>query len=175
MDDVATLRRAVTRLARRLRAERPSDSLSTAKLLVLGHLYTHGPSTPGQVAAAEHEQPQSLTRVFAELEREGLLTRTPSTRDRRVSIIAITPSGVEALERDMAERDAWLVSAIERLSQTEIELLQIAARIIDRLADLEPASGTRLSLPDSTGGPRRHSRRFRSPAPLQRKDARNPR
>jgi len=141
-DAAPALRRAVTRLARRLRAERPSGALSTGKVLVLAHLYTHGPSTPGEVAAAEHEQPQSLTRVFAELERAGQLTRAPSTRDRRVSILAITPSGVETLKRDMAQRDAWLVVAIAQLSETEIELLQIAARIIDQLADLDPASPT---------------------------------
>ncbi len=77
---VAQIRRGSSRLARRLRLERPADSMSLTKVAVLGHLRRWGAATPGELAAAEHLQPQSLTRAIADLEAEEMLTRQ---RDER--------------------------------------------------------------------------------------------
>jgi DNA-binding MarR family transcriptional regulator len=127
-------RGAVARLARRLRVERPADSLSSNKVGVLSHLHRHGPSSPGEIAAAEHQQPQSLTRVFAELESEGLVRRTPNAADRRGAVLELTRAGMMMLRQDMAHRDAWLTGALEGLTDLEVEVLRLAAGIIDRLA-----------------------------------------
>ena len=70
----AALRRAVTQLGRRLRAERPADPGGLA-LALLGHLYRRGPSSAGELAGAERLRPQSVTRVLAALERDGLISR----------------------------------------------------------------------------------------------------
>jgi DNA-binding MarR family transcriptional regulator len=131
------VRRAANRLTRRLRTERSADALSTNKLAVLSHLYRNGPTTAGRIAAVEHQRPQSLTRVFAELERAGLIARTSSPRDRRQSVLELTATGLRALADDMAERDAWLAAALGELSETERQVLRIAAGIMDRLADAE--------------------------------------
>ena len=84
---ISDLRRGTLRLGRRLRAERPAGALSANKIAVLAHLRRTGPSTPGAIADAERQRPQSLTRVFTELERDGLITRSPSTEDRRASVL----------------------------------------------------------------------------------------
>jgi DNA-binding MarR family transcriptional regulator len=102
--------------------------------MVLGHLHRAGPSTPGTIAAAEHRQPQSLTRTFNDLERDGLILRTRSLEDRRASVLSLTPAGREALAADMAGRDAWLAGALAELTEAEVELLRIAGRLLDRLA-----------------------------------------
>ncbi|HEX6351622.1 MarR family winged helix-turn-helix transcriptional regulator [Actinophytocola sp.] len=127
-------RGAVTRLARRLRAERPPDALSNNKIGVLGHLYRCGPSSPGEITAAERQQPQSLTRVFAELVAAGLVRRTPNTADRRGAVLELTTEGTDALRRDMAHRDAWLAAAFDDLTDREIHVLSTAADLMDRLA-----------------------------------------
>src|SRR5580700_7639009 len=84
------LRRGVTSLARRLRTERSPERLSLGKLSVLSHLWHYGPSTPGAVAEAERLQPQSLTRVFAELEQAGLVTRRRSPDDGRQWVLELS-------------------------------------------------------------------------------------
>lgn len=86
---------------------------------MLGHLHRHGSATPGEVAVALRQRPQSLTRVFAELEAEGLMAREAGSVDRRQSVLSLTESGRLALERDMGERDAWLAGALASLSATE--------------------------------------------------------
>ncbi|WP_278191642.1 MarR family winged helix-turn-helix transcriptional regulator [Streptomyces spinosisporus] len=135
--EAARLRRGVVRLNRRLRHERGDGSLSPNQLSVLGHLHRHGPATPGAVAAAERQRPQSLTRVFAELEAEGLIVREPGTADRRQSVLSLTAQGLGALERDMAERDDWLAGALDTLSPTERGVLELAAALMERLAEAD--------------------------------------
>jgi DNA-binding MarR family transcriptional regulator len=130
----ADLRRGVTRLGRRLRAEGPPGALSANKMSVLSHLRRHGPSTPGQIAAAERQPPQSLTRVFTELGQDGLVSRSRSDRDGRESVLALEPAGLSALTRDMASRDAWLAGALDGLTVAEVGLLEIAAGLLERLA-----------------------------------------
>lgn len=134
-DRVAAIRAGVISLAQRLRSERPPEALSANKLSVLSRLYRGGPATPGAIAAAEHQQPQSLTRTFGELVTAGLATRTAGRIDRRESVLAITAAGRRALRRDMADRDAWLAGALGSLTEAEVELLRIAAGLMDRLAE----------------------------------------
>jgi DNA-binding MarR family transcriptional regulator len=137
IESAAEIRRGLTRLNRRLRAERSADALSANKISVLSYLYRGGPTTPGRLAAAEHQRPQSLTRVFAELEQAGLIIRSEDPEDRRQSLLTLTHQGLRALSADMAERDAWLATALAGLSETERELLRIAGRLMDRLADAD--------------------------------------
>jgi len=133
-DVVADVRRSVTRLARRLRAQRPAGGVSGNKLSVLAHLSTYGPSSPKEVAAAERQRPQSLTRVLAELENDALVQRTPNENDFRSSILAITERGTELLRADMAGRDAWLAEAMSGLSELEVQILHLSTKIMDRIA-----------------------------------------
>jgi DNA-binding MarR family transcriptional regulator len=144
-DPAAGIRRGATRLAQRLRAERPPGALSANKLSVLSHLYRHGPSTPGEIAAAEHQHPQSLTRVFAELELAGLVSRSRSERDGRAAVLTLRPAGHDALTRDMAQRDAWLAEALGTLTAAEADLLGIAAGLMEGIADIPAAEAAGYS------------------------------
>ena len=131
------LRRAVMGLGRRLRAERPPDSLSATKLALLGHLYRRGPTAGVVLAELERIQPQSLTRVLADLVEAGLVSRRPDPDDGRRQLLEITPDGRATLTGDMQMRDAWLAKAMDsELSDAERELLRTAAKLMERLADV---------------------------------------
>jgi DNA-binding MarR family transcriptional regulator len=131
------VRRGVISLGRRLRMERsPGGGLTSLGLSVLGHLNRRGPLTPGDLAAADKVQPQSLTRTLANLEAARLVSRGPDPADGRRSVLAITQPGHDALRREMAQRDAWLATAMAaQLTSTEIELLRLAGDLMERLAD----------------------------------------
>jgi DNA-binding MarR family transcriptional regulator len=133
------IRGGATRLAHRLRTERAAGALSANKVSVLTYLYRHGPSTPGQLATAERQHPQSLTRVFAELEGRGFVTRSRSTSDGRQSVLEITAPGRQALASDMADRDRWLAHALADLTEMEVHVLRTAAALMDRLAEAAAA------------------------------------
>jgi DNA-binding MarR family transcriptional regulator len=123
------------RLARRLRRERSSAALSGAMLSVLSELHRRGELTPRELADADRVQPQSLSRTLAALERRGLVNRRVDSLDRRRSKLGLTAAGLEALTADMAERDAWLATALERLSPAERALLGVAAELMEQIAE----------------------------------------
>lgn len=135
LDPAATVRRAMNRLSRRMRAQRLPDALPSGKLAALALLYRSGPSTPGAMAAALLVQPQSLTRTLAALETDGLVTRVRDTADGRQSVIQLTQNGFDAMARDVGYRDEWLRERMETvLNDTEREVLRLAAVLMDRLA-----------------------------------------
>jgi len=92
--------------------------------------------TPGDIAAAERVQPQTLTRTLAELESKGQIRRRADTADRRRSLLSPTEAGLRALATDMRQRDNWLSLAMtEELTPTESRVLSLAAELMDRLAE----------------------------------------
>lgn len=130
------VRRGVTTLGRILRTERTPGGLTSLELSVLGHLNRRGPLTPGDLAAADRIQPQSLTRTLTSLAANGLLSRQPDPADGRRSQLAITAAGVSSLRAEMDERDQWLTAAMAaKLTSTEAELLRLAGELMERLAD----------------------------------------
>jgi DNA-binding MarR family transcriptional regulator len=136
------VRSGVTKLGRRLRLERSEPRESPLHLSVLSHLRRRGPMTPGQVAALERVQPQSLTRALASLEAEGLITREADPADGRRSLIAITGKGLLAIRHDMGQRDAWLARTMAaHLTSTECELLRLAGDLLERLAEVDEDPG----------------------------------
>lgn len=135
-DTAIALRRTSTRLALRLRAERTGDGLGSTGVAVLGQLHRRGALTASEIAAAERVQPQSLTRVLASLEEQGLIAREQDTQDRRRHTIELTGDGRQLLREHMKSSDDWLAEAIEtRLNPTERAVLQLAAGILDQLLD----------------------------------------
>jgi DNA-binding MarR family transcriptional regulator len=130
------VRRGVMSLGRRLKLERPTGGRTSLELSVLGHLHRRGPLTPGEIAAAERVQPQTLTRTLTSLESTGLICRTDHPEDGRRALLTLTEGGLGALRADMAERDVWLAAAMSAsLTATECELLRLAATLLDRVAD----------------------------------------
>lgn len=131
-----TLRLSVMRLYRRLRRERPDHGLSLTYISALGRVDRDGPITAGELADAERIQPQSVTRVVAELERTGLIERLPDEVDRRRILLRASDRGRELLADDRRRRDEWLsVAMAANLTPAERDVLVIAARLIDRLVE----------------------------------------
>lgn len=130
------LRRASTRLALRLRAERTGDGLGSTGVAVLGQLYRRGPLTATEIAQAERVQPQSLTRVLAGLEEQQLIKRERDPDDRRRHTIELTAPGRTLLAEHVQSSDDWLAETIaERLNPTERAVLQLAADLMNQLLD----------------------------------------
>ena len=130
----SSLRLAVMRLARRMRAERADTSLTLSQIAALATLERHGPLTPGELAAQEKVQPPSMTRLAASLEAAGLVTRTAHPSDGRQVLLAVSPEGTALLKEDRRRREAWLAQRLRALDPEDRAVLHKAAAILDRLA-----------------------------------------
>jgi DNA-binding MarR family transcriptional regulator len=103
---------------------------------VLGRIDRHGPITAGELAEAERIQPQSMTRVVADLERKSLIERLPDESDRRRILLRVSDRGRALLTEDRRRRDEWLSVAIAtKLTPAERDIVLVAARLIDQLVE----------------------------------------
>jgi len=134
----SALRISVSRLARRLRAERLAGGLepelSDTQLAALAALERHGAMTPGELAEHEKVQPPSMTRVMAVLEARSLVMRAPHPTDRRQVMMTVTDQGRELVQQSRRLRDAWLDRRLRELSPKDRATLQAAAPILEKLS-----------------------------------------
>jgi DNA-binding MarR family transcriptional regulator len=132
------LRISVSRLARRLRAERMAKGLepglSDTQLAALSALERHGAMTPGELADHEKVQPPSMTRVITVLEERGLVMRAPHASDRRQVVLTATEQGNAVVQQSRRLREAWLARRLRELTPAERALLRQAAPILEKLS-----------------------------------------
>ena len=136
-DLAISLRIAVGRLARRIRAERAGKGLpelSDTQFAALAALVRHTAMTPGELAEYEKVQPPSMTRAIAVLEERGLLTRAPHPGDKRQVALTATAAGRSLVEQVRRLREAWLARRLRELSAQERSVLRAAAPVLDKLS-----------------------------------------
>jgi DNA-binding MarR family transcriptional regulator len=114
------------------------DGLTRARLSALSLLVLGGPRTLGDLAAAEHVRPPTMTRLVHAMEADGLVTRERHPTDGRSIVIRATAEGEALLEHGRASRIVSLSRVIEGLDDAERQLLGDAS---DLLAQVLRASG----------------------------------
>lgn len=138
------IRRSFGDFARRMRALREDHGVSASKLSVLGRLHrAAGPTSATELARLEKLQPQSLTRIIAELESEGLIERKQNASDRRQLDIQLSAKGAELLIQDARRQNEWLTAAMEhQMTSAERAVLAVAAEVLDRIgrSEIQPAT-----------------------------------
>ena len=137
----ARLRLAIVRTARRLRqeayeAEAGSD-LSPTLTAALATIDRHGPLTPSDLADREGIRRPTATRIVASLEASELVTRTADPADRRASLISATVEGRALLKRLRSRKNAYIAKRLRGMDADEIETLERAAGILERMLEGE--------------------------------------
>lgn len=132
-DDVADrLRLPVTRLARLLR-QQDSSGLGPTLTSALAAIGREGPLTLGELAAAEQVAPATISRAVAKLEDRGMVLRRTVAGDGRSFSVELTPAGREQLAANRSRRHAWLSRQLAELSAGELQRLDAAVAVIERL------------------------------------------
>ncbi len=134
-EEASTLRLAVMRFSRRVRAERAVDTMSDGQIAVLGWLRLRGPHTLGELAERERVSAPSMNRTVNCLEESGYVTRTPDDSDRRKVIIDLSAAGREVVAETARLRDAWLEGALSDFTPAERATLAQAAALLARIAE----------------------------------------
>jgi DNA-binding MarR family transcriptional regulator len=139
LDSAARLRMAIVRTSRRLRQEAASESsgLTPTSTAALATIERHGPLTPSELARIERVKRPTITRTLGWLEREGLIERTADPADRRSALVAINGAGRERLRRLRGRKNAYLARRMRDLPAADVETLERAAEILDRMREGE--------------------------------------
>ena len=134
----AHLRLVITRTARRMRQQAGSELRpSSASALVTIEL--HGPLTPSELAEIERVKRPTATRILRGLEEAGLVARTPDPKDGRSALISLSSEGRERLRRLRQRKNAYLARRMRDLDSDEVETLELAAGILERLLERDSA------------------------------------
>lgn len=135
----AHLRTAIVRTARRLRQEAAAETsgLTPTSVAALATIERHGPLTPSEVAAIERVKRPTITRTLRCLEREGLIDRAADPADGRSSLVSVNGAGRERLRRLRGRKNAYLARRMKDLTDEEVETLERAAEILERMREGE--------------------------------------
>ena len=120
-------------LLRALRREDTASGLTGPRLSALSVLVFGGPRSLGALAAAEQVRPPTMTRLVTALETDGLVIRQPDPRDGRAILIHATEAGVALLHAGRDRRTAVLAAQLAPLTAEEIDTLERAVGILERL------------------------------------------
>jgi len=135
LETAGLLYRQASRLTRRLRITSPNKGPGLSKFGVLARLHQDGPDTASRLAEYLGLQPQSMTRLLLAMENSGLIIRQVNKKDRRQNRIRLTAAGQRLLRNEIGKRQDRLACAmISVLTPVEMELLRIAAVLLDRVA-----------------------------------------
>ena len=120
-------------LLRSLRKQDEVTGISAPRLSALSVIVFAGPVTLGDLAAAEQVRPPTISRLIAGLEADGLVERLSDSTDRRVVRVKATPAGRRMLEEGRHRRISALAQRLHGSDPGELEVLDQAAGILDRL------------------------------------------
>jgi DNA-binding MarR family transcriptional regulator len=125
----------VSRLYRRLRAEKASDQISDSQLSVLALLVREGPRTLRELSDREHVTPPSMNQTVNALEDARYVARKDDPDDGRKVILVATAKGAALVAETRHRRHAWLTAQLHALSAGERRTLSAATGIIGKIAD----------------------------------------
>jgi DNA-binding MarR family transcriptional regulator len=143
MELAARLASLSTVLQRHLSRADTGDGLTRARLSALALLVLGGPRTLGDLAAAEHVRPPTMTRLVHAMEADELVARVKNPDDGRSVVIHATAKGVNSLEQGRTRQIAPLAETISGLDRSERQQLADAADLLGRVlrdSTWEPAS-----------------------------------
>lgn len=112
--------------------EYPGD-LSTPQVSVLNTLSSE-PVRIGDLAALGGVTQPGMSQLVSRLESAGLVERTRSDEDARVTLVEITDEGRNALDRVNRERNRVLGVHLERLSDEEVRRIRDGLSPLSSLA-----------------------------------------
>jgi DNA-binding MarR family transcriptional regulator len=127
------LRPVLLRVGRELRREAREVGISPEQVSLLVAIKYSPGICVRELAARERVSPPALSNHVDRLERDGLVSRTPSTSDRRRVGLTLTEDGQRVLRRVRSRRTAWLASRLGGLSSAELELVEAAIEPLSRL------------------------------------------
>jgi DNA-binding MarR family transcriptional regulator len=129
----ARLALVVGRFNRRLAPA--SGGLSHGLLTALASVAKRGPLRLAELAAIEAVSAPGATRIVAELETRGLVSRGVDPADGRAVLVTLTTAGAEAILRARAARADVIAGLLAELSPSERASVEAALPALEKVLE----------------------------------------
>jgi len=125
---------AIGRANRRMLAA--GQGLGQGHLNALATIFRAGPIRPGDLAQREFVSAPTMTRTLRDLEKLGLVSRQPDTRDGRSILVSVTAEGEHEVLRARSTRAELLAALLDQLSADQVATLRDALPALEQLATI---------------------------------------
>jgi DNA-binding MarR family transcriptional regulator len=120
------LRPVLLRVGRELRKEAREVGISPEQVALLVAIKYRPGIGVRELAAQEKVSAPAMSNHADRLERDGLVTRTPSPTDRRRVGLTLTDEGQRVLRRVRSRRTAWLATRLRGLTPEQLAAVEAA-------------------------------------------------
>ena len=131
----ARLHSASIHLLRLVRRQDSVSGVSPAQLSALSVLVFGGSRTLGDLARTEQVRAPTMSRLVANMEAAGLVSRAPGEADRRAVRVDATPEGRAVLLAARERRVRELGRRLEELPPADLEALRRAVDVVERVLE----------------------------------------
>jgi DNA-binding MarR family transcriptional regulator len=107
-----------------------SYDITPEQWIVLTRLWEGDGKTQRQLAEETFKDEPNIARILSKMECKGYIERASDGKDRRITIVSITPKGVQLSEQMLPLVIEYQKRMIENLSADEISTLKIILRKI---------------------------------------------
>jgi len=129
------LRPVLLKLNRHLRREIHSLGVTGGQVALLVTIQARPGIGVRELAALERMSAPGMSKYVARLEAAGLVTRQPSSDDRRRVGLKLTREAERVLRSVKSRRTAWLAARLRDLSDDELEAIDAAIEPLLELID----------------------------------------
>jgi DNA-binding MarR family transcriptional regulator len=145
-DPVDVIERAVELLfrlnaSRKVQARRVAAAgvaISTPGFALLRRIHEEGPLSLGELSRRAEMDPAAAGRQVQQLERDGLVSRSPSSDDGRVTVVRVTSQGQEVRRRITEVGRRHMEDVLESWSATDrATLSRLLTRFVDDLRTVQ--------------------------------------
>jgi DNA-binding MarR family transcriptional regulator len=133
-ETAARLRRAVTRMNRRLRHS-SLGGISPAQASMLESIEKATNPSLGDLAMAEQMKPPSVTRVVQSMQESGLIVCTPDPQDRRCTRVQLSALGRKEITAIRRRKTEFLEKKLLSLSVSDQRKAEDLAAFLERLLE----------------------------------------
>lgn len=131
LESADRLRRAVGDMVRTIQQ---GEDLPGGLIETLGFLVREGPQSIAQLARLRRIRHQSMSAAVSDLEKQGLVERSPDPADGRSVIIVVTEAGTALVQKSRDTRSSAIqLAAQSTLTADELATLARTAAIFDKL------------------------------------------
>lgn len=134
---------ALMTVGRLMRQRVGGDRLDPGTFWLLKTIGDQGPLRVTELAGCASLDPSTVSRHVAQLDRAGLVRRSPDPADGRAHRVELSPEGAERLQRSLERRRALLTHALDAWEPDDVTHLdQLLGRFVREIEKLDPERET---------------------------------
>jgi DNA-binding MarR family transcriptional regulator len=133
-ETAARLRRAITRMNRRLRHS-SLGGISPAQASLLESIEKRTNPSLGDLAVAEQMKPPSVTRLVQTMQEAGLIVCVPDPDDRRCTRVQLSVQGRKEIAAIRRRKTEFLEQKLVSLSESDQRKAEDLAAFLERLLE----------------------------------------